>query len=276
MGVYTKVCFVYILVSGNCTGNPENNGNMTNQFLNYLYSKISKSTIENGEKSNQNFERADRIIIWIVGFSIGIFVILFTKDYDVKNPNYETITELSNQITIVSLFVVIFGLIFRVFSFFSQMILTEINIEFASYTDGFSNTPEFPIARELKDTDTIDDIIYFFEQDFQIKQEKPIFLNTTQESINEYRILLLNYYKTLAESNDIEVQLEEFKSKVSEYYGLSKAKINERFENNKKVKSRGNIYQKTLIGSYIFFFLTIMSFIVGTIIILVKLINNCH
>lgn len=95
MGVYTKVCFVYILVSGNCTGNPENNGNMTNQFLNYLYSKISKSTIENGEKSNQNFERADRIIIWIVGFSIGIFVILFTKDYDVKNPNYETITELS-------------------------------------------------------------------------------------------------------------------------------------------------------------------------------------
>ena len=80
----------------------------------------------------------------------------------------------------------------------------------------------------------------------------------------------------MAESNDIEVQLEEFKSKVSEYYGLSKAKINERFENNKKVKSRGNIYQKTLIGSYIFFFLTIMSFIVGTIIILVKLINNCH
>ena len=39
-----------------------------------------------------------------------------------------------------------------------------------------------------------------------------------------------------------------------------KSLLNERFENNKKVKSRGNIYQKTLIGSYIFFFLTIMSF----------------
>ena len=249
---------------------------MTNQFLKYLYSKISKSTIENSEKSNQNFERADKIIIWIVGFSIGIFVILFTKDYDLKNPNYETIKELSNQITIVSLFVVIFGLIFRIFSFFSQMILTEINLEFASYADGFSDAPEFPIAREIKDTDSIDDIIYFFEEDFGIKQEKPLFLNPTQESIKEYRILLLNYYKTLAESNDIEVQLEEFKNKISEYYGISKSKINERFENGKKVKFRGNIYRMTLIGSYIFFFLTIMTFIVGTIIILEKLINNCH
>ncbi|MEL1248105.1 MULTISPECIES: hypothetical protein [Flavobacterium] len=247
---------------------------MTNQFLKYLYSKISKSTIENGERSNQSFERADRIIIWIVGFSIGIFVILFTKDYDIKNPNYKTITELSNQITIVSLIVVIFGLIFRIFSFFSQMLLTAINMDFAGYADGFSTTLEFPTPRKIKNSDTIEDIIYYFEQDFKIIQEKPDFSNSSQESIKEYRTLLINYYKSLADGNDIEVQIEEYKNKLCEYYGISKEKINERFDNNKNVKLRGKVYQKTLIGSYIFFFLTIATFIIGAIIILEKLVNK--
>lgn len=247
---------------------------MTNQFLKYLYSQISKSSFQNNERISQNFERADKIIIWIVGFSIGVFVVFFTKDYNVDNPNYKIILELSSQITIVSLFVVILGLIFRIFSFFTQMLLTEINIEFTNYTDSFSNVPELPIPRQIKDIDTIEDIIYYFEEDFGIKKEKPDFKNSTKESIQEYRKLLLNYYSTLAEENNIEVQLEEFKNKISDYYGLSKQKINKRFTDNQKVKSRGKIYQKILIGSYIFFFLTVGTFIIGTIIVLEKLLTN--
>lgn len=244
---------------------------MTNQFLKYLYSKISKSVLENSDKSIQNFERADKIIIWIVGFSIGIFVILFTKDYAVENPNYIAITELSNKITIVSLIIVILGLIFRIFSFFAQMLLIEITIGFSAYSDGFSTVPKLPTPRQIKDTDTIDNIIEFFKQDFEIIQEKPDFANYTQE----YRKLLLNYYLTLSESNNVEVQLEEFKTKVSEYYGLSMKTINKSFIDNQRVKLRGKIYQMTLIGSYIFFFFTIATFIIGAIIILEKLLNNC-
>ncbi|MFB9110498.1 hypothetical protein [Flavobacterium gyeonganense] len=204
------------------------------------------------------------------------FCFAFTKDYNIQNPNYKTVTELSNQIVIVSLIVVILGLIFRIFSFFAQMLLTEINLEFTNYADSYSTAPEFPISREIKDSDTIEDIIYFFEEDFEIIEKRPDFTNSSEENIKEYRKLLLNYYTTLAESNDIEVQLEEFKNKISDYFGISKVKIDKKFENNQKVKLRGKIYQMTLIGSYIFFFLTISTFILGAIIILETLINNCR
>lgn len=245
---------------------------MTNQLLKYLYSQISKSTIQNNEKDSQNFERADKIIIWIVGFSIGIFVILFTQGYDLKNPNYRIISELSNQIAIVSLFVIILGLIFRIFSFFAQMLLTEINIEFFNYVDSFSNIPELPTPRTITDMDTIENIINYFEEDFGIKEKKPNFHDSTKQNIEEYRKLLVNYYTTLAEENNIEVQLNEFKNKISDYYGLSLKKINKQFtDGNRKVKFRGKMYRMILIGSYIFFFFTIGTFIAGTIIVLEKL-----
>lgn len=246
---------------------------MTNQLLKYIYAKTSKSVIENGEKSNESFERADKIIIWIVGFSIGIFVLLFTKDYDLENPNYKIISVLSRKISIVSLCIVILGLIFRIFSFFSQILLTAINIEFASYADGFATSQEFPSPREIKNTDSVDDLIFYIEQDFKIIQQKPDFSNKSEESIIYYRNLLSNFYKSLAESNDIDFQLNNFKKTVCEYYGFSKEKINKRFENNKKIVVRGNLYQITLWGSYIFFFLTISTFIIGTIIILQNLLS---
>lgn len=247
---------------------------MTEQFLKQLYSKISRSTLQNHEINSRNFERADQIIIWIVGFSIGIFVFLFTKDYDAANPNYKVLLDLSRQITIVSLLVVVLGLIYRIFSFFTQMLLSEIVTEFSGYCDGYSSTPEFPVPREITDSDTIADIIYYFEEDFKIIEQMPDLRNTTPEAVSEYRTLLLNYYLTLADSNNIERQLEKFKNIVNEYFGVSRKKIDERFDNSRNVITRGRKYQLSLKGSYIFFALAILTFIGGVLLILFKLISN--
>jgi hypothetical protein len=247
---------------------------MTEQFLKQLYSKISRSTLQNHEINSRNFERADQIIIWIVGFSIGIFVFLFTKEYDAANPNYKILLDLSKQITIVSLLVVVFGLIYRIFSFFAQMLLSEIVTEFSGYCDGYSSTPEFPVPREIQDSDTIEDIIYYFEEDFKIIEQMPDLNNSAPEAASEYRTLLLNYYLTLADSNNVELQLEKFKNIVNEYFGVPRKKIDERFNNSRNVIVRGRKYQLSLKGSYIFFALTILTFIGGVLIILLKLISN--
>ena len=67
---------------------------MNNRALKYLYNQVSNSLNQNSERDFQNFERADKIIIWIVGFSIGIFVLLFSSD--LKSQNFLTINKLDH------------------------------------------------------------------------------------------------------------------------------------------------------------------------------------
>ncbi len=118
----------------------------------------------------KNFEKADKIILWIVGFSIGIFVLLLSQ----KSQN-ELINELTFKISVFALTVVILGLSFRVFSFFTQMRYSAIITSFVSFAEGFSSTPEIPDYREITEKDTAEELIEYLKSDFnEIVKDKCI------------------------------------------------------------------------------------------------------
>lgn len=189
---------------------------MEQKILKFLYTQINKSIRYNSEVDTQTFERADKIIIWIVGFSIGIFVLLF-KSYECETSINNLIP--TKTIAIISLIVIILGLIFRIVSFYTVMLLNNIISSFSSYTDFIANAPE------------------------------------------------------LLENEDFESQINEYKTQVAIHFGLSQESMDVNLH-EKKNKIRGKRYRMMLLSSYIFFSLTIGTFILGVIIILIKLLPN--
>lgn len=245
--------------------------------LKYLYNQVSNSLNQNSERDFQNFERADKIIIWIVGFSIGIFVLLFSSD--LKSQNFLIINKLVPPILVTSLLIVIFGLIFRVFSFFTQMIYSKIILGFSSYASSYANAPtdEIPFPREIKDLDNCEDIIYYLKEDFKIIKESPNYENFTEEQIKEYRGLLLNYYDILADNNNLEKQYEEYTKQLANHFGLSKKSLEKQRTNDEDIIFRGKLYRFLYLCSAIFFVLTIGTFIFGACLILNEMIiHNCR
>lgn len=241
---------------------------MDNQLLKYLFNTSSKIILDQTDRVNENFDKADKIIIWIVGFAIGVFILIFSRD--LKNPFIE---DLALSISIFSLSVVILGLTFRVISFFTQLKLTEIIVDFVSYSEGFANTPELPTPRKIKESDSLEDIVYYFKEDFKIKRTIPDFTKSlSPEELKEYRQLHINYYNTLSESNDFNAQLKEFKSTLGNYFGLAQHKLASDKNAEQNIKKRGENFRVMLYLSIIFFFLTIGVFIFGTILLLIKII----
>lgn len=244
---------------------------MENQLLNQLYSTTSKLVNDQVQRDIDNFEKADRIIIWIVGFSIGIFTLILTRES--KHP---LINELEFEITIVALITVILGLLFRIFSFFTQIRLNSIVFDFVSFATGYYNASEIPIPRTISEVDSLDNIINFLEEDFGIKTQKIDTYNLSEEKLTKYRNLYKDYYESLASSNNIDEQIKEFSTQLALRFGLNPEDMINSTQADSSLKSKGKGYRILLTISYWLFFFTITNFIVGIGIIAFKLIeNNC-
>ena len=244
---------------------------MENQLLKQLYSTTSKLVNDQVQRDIDNFEKADRIIIWIVGFSIGIFTLILTRES--KHP---LINELEFEITIVALITVILGLLFRIFSFFTQIRLNNIVFDFVSFATGYYNASEIPIPKTISEVDSLDNIINFLEEDFGIKTKKIDTYNLSEEKLTKYRNLFKDYYESLASSNNIDEQIKEFSTQLALRFGLNPEDMINSTQADSSIKSKGKGYRILLTISYWLFFLTITNFIVGIGIIAFKLIeNNC-
>jgi hypothetical protein len=244
---------------------------MENQLLKQLYSTTSKLVNDQVQRDIDNFEKADRIIIWIVGFSIGIFTLILTRES--KHP---LINELEFEITIVALITVILGLLFRIFSFFTQIRLNSIVFDFVSFATGYYNASEIPIPKTISEVDSLDNIINFLEEDFGIKTKKIDTYNLSEEKLTKYRNLFKDYYESLASSNNIDEQIKEFSTQLALRFGLNPEDMINSTQADSSIKSKGKGYRILLTISYWLFFLTITNFIVGIGIIAFKLIeNNC-
>ena len=244
---------------------------MSNVLLKHLYSVMSKVLLTQTDHIKENFEKADKIIIWIVGFSIGIFVLIISQ----KSQN-KIINDLTFEISVFALTVVILGLIFRIFSFFTQMRYSTIVTGFVSFAEGFTNSPEILETREITDKDSAEDIIEYLKSDFGEKVEDKNVSQMDSENKRVYRGLLLNYYNILNEPYNAEKQLEKFYTNFALHFGFSKAYIEKRINNESRIKRNGIIFSVMLYASMILFFLTIGTFIFGVGTVLNQLIeNNC-
>ncbi len=244
---------------------------MENQLLKQLYSTTSKLVNDQVQRDIENFEKADKIIIWIVGFSIGIFMLILTRKSE--NPIF---LELEFELTIVALITVVLGLLFRIFSFFTQMRLNSIVFGFVSFATGYNKASEIPIPKTITEIDSLDNIIIFLEEDFGIKRQRIDTSNFSDEKLAEYRNLYKNYYESLASSNNIEEQMKEFSTQLAFRFGLKPEDVMNSSKDDSSIKSKGKGYRVLLNVSYWLFFLTIINFIVGIGIVAFKMIeNNC-
>ncbi|MGX1930193.1 hypothetical protein [Flagellimonas sp. 2504JD4-2] len=244
---------------------------MDYELLKHLYSTTSKVLITHTDQINKNFEKADKIIIWIVGFSIGIFVLLISQ----KTEN-RLILDLTFEIYVYSLSVVILGLLFRISSFFTQIRYSTIVIELASYSEGLNNTPELNETRKIDENDSAEDVIEYLRLDFNEQVRTLETSQLSEEKKKEYRQLLINYYQALAEPKDIEKQLDSFKLDYANRFGFSKSYFDKRINNPKRTFIRGILYRVMFNLSMSLFFLTIGVFILGVAIVLKNLIENYH
>ena len=238
---------------------------MTNIFLKKLY-EITETTIVNiNESSKANFERSDRIITWIVGFSIGIFVLVFPKDLIVGLSKIEKFTL---SILNFSLFVIIFGLLYRICSFLTQTLNSIILSDISNYFRGLNiNTDEIPSPREISGDETTFQLIQYLKEDFNYSLSYDV--NGEDLELNK---ILINYYNILADENNIDKQLTTFKKQISKYFGIS-VKYIEFFNVEKNIVKRGKVYISFSILSSIFFIITIGIFIYGAVKILIEI--NC-
>ena len=242
---------------------------MENQLLKQLYSTTSKLVNEQVQRDIEIFEKADKIIIWIVGFAIGVFMLILTRK--TENPIF---LKLEFELTIVALISVILGLLFRIFSFFTQMRLNSIVFDFVSFATGYSKASEIPIPRIITEVDSLDNIIIFLEEDFGIKMERMDTSNFSEEKLVEYRNLYKDYYEKLASSNNIEEQMKEFSTQLALRFGLKPEDVMNSSQDDSSLKSKGKCYRFFFKVSSCLFFLTIISFIIGIGIVAFRLIKN--
>ncbi|MCG2420521.1 hypothetical protein K8089_15980 [Aequorivita sp. F47161] len=242
---------------------------MEKQLLKQLYTTTSKLVNEQIKRDIENFEKADKIIIWLVGFSIGIFVLIFTRNTDNLIINQNVF-----EISIISLVTVILGLLFRIISFFTQMTLSSIVFDLIAYAAGFSEIKKLPTPREIEQNDTINDIIFYLKEDFGIERELIDITGFSKEKIKEYRDLQKNYYQTLASWNNTDEQLSEYREELAIRFGHNPKVNKTALEEKESSKSKGKKYKLLLKSSYILFFLTIISFIFGIGFLAFKLIES--
>ena len=240
---------------------------MTNIFLKKIYELTEKTIVNINESNKANFEKADQIIIWIVGFSIGIFALIMPKDKfdslkDIHGTTYHTLN--------FALYVIIFGLLYRIFSFITNFINSIILNDLSSFSRGFSvNIDDIPVARNLTGNETTIQIAEYLKEDFnysipyEVKQEDP-----------KLKELLFDYYNTLANSNDINTQLSEFKIQIGKYLGVDQKYI-EFFTKEKTIIWRGKIYFFISIITSLLFIITVGIFIIGALKLLIELNNYC-
>lgn len=241
------------------------NSIMTNILLKKIYELTEKTIVNINESNKANFEKADQIIIWIVGFSIGIFVLILPKD---KIDNLRNIYGTTYQALNFALYVIIFGLLYRIFSFITSFINSWILNDISNFSRGFSaNIDEIPIPRNLTGNEKTIEMIEYLREDFnyilpyEVKQENP-----------ELKKLLFDYYNVLANSNDSDRQLSEFKIQIGKYFGVTNNYF-DFFTKEKTIICRGKIYFYLLILTSLLFVITVGIFIIGTFKLLIEL-NN--
>ncbi len=238
---------------------------MTNLFLKKIYELTEKTIININESNKANFEKADQIIIWIVGFSIGIFVLILPKDKldslkDIYGTTYETLN--------LALYVIIFGLLYRIFSFITSLINSMILNDLSSFSRGFSaNVDDIPIPRDIIGNETTTQLAEYLKEDFNYSI--PFVINQEDPKLKE---LLLNYYIFLKKSNNVTKQINDFKIDISKYLGVNINYINF-FTKEKTIIYRGKIYFYISIITSLLFIITVSLFIIGALKLLLSL-NN--
>jgi hypothetical protein len=213
-------------------------------------------------------DQSDKIVVWLVGFSIATIALCISNQ---SNLNLIS-TNLPRSTIIFASISAIFGIFYRLLLFVSQNLETNILMAFEGYVEGYTNPPDFPVARELNDSDSYEDIVGYLKADFDITVETIDTAGLTSEQTKYFRKSMIEYYDKLNKfSNGLfEHDVEEIKGILSSYMGYSKRRLDKMLSPQKQWIKLSTLFWFFYYAALISFFITTLSFASGAIFFLIK------
>jgi len=242
-------------------------------FTKFMLANLQKIISRNRDYFYKLSDQADRIIVWLVGFSIASIALTLS--------NQVILVEISKTLPLIIVvfasLTIIFGILYRTFMYLAQVIEIQMLITFEGYVRGYINPPEISLSRELKGNETINDLNNFLKEDFNVEISEINEENLNSDQVSEIRINLINYYHSLAVINDkfLKSQITDIKNVLKSILGYSEKKADHIFYPVKTKINWHKFYWFSMNISVILFLMTTLVFISGFIIFMLKFIANC-
>jgi len=237
-------------------------------FQGWILGLIKKTLSENRQYFYKITDQADKIIVWLVGFSVTSIALTISHSEELNL----FLKNFSNYVLIFGSLTVILGVLYRIFVFIAQSLELRILLEFETYVEGYNNPPIIHVGRDINDSNTYDEIVDFIKTDFEIEIERIDITVLNTAEITKIRQAALNYYNSLNYWNNkqFENEKEGVKSVLMTQLGNSKRKVEKVFNDTTPNKYVRKVYWISLFTSQTLFVLSCLSFTTGMIIILAQ------
>jgi hypothetical protein len=212
----------------------------TRNFTGWFLDQINKTLSKNREYFYKLSEQSDKIIVWLVGFSITSIALSISKA-QILNA---FIPHLSNYILIFGSFTVIFGVLYRIFLYVAQSTELFMLVAFEGYVEEYNNPPSMYSGRKLTNDVSYDDVVSLIKEDFDVEIKKLDISNLDSAKAEILRKSTIDYYQSLNNwaSEKFERETNEIKNVLSSHLGYSKRKLAKIFDTNKSNKITKKLY----------------------------------
>lgn len=235
--------------------------NLTQFMLSHLQSSFKK----NKQHNRWLTEQADKIILWLVGFSVGAIALA------ISNPTKLIIVsdKLIPIIIIFSSLVVFFGLLYRTLSYITHVLDNKILLDFDNYVSAYLSPIDVLFPEALKGNETCSDIIRKLKDEFNIDISNNVLIDNINKEIEKEQLInLIKYYNSNLKisENYLEFQINEIKNVFKNQLGYPEKDVVKIF---KPAKSNHQYYvaiKITSILALILFLLCIILFAIGFIV----------
>lgn len=237
-------------------------------FQGWFLSLMNKSLSNNRQYFYRISDQSDKIIVWLVGFSITSIALSISKETELN----AFINNLTNYILICGSLTVIFGVLYRIFLYLAQAFEINILIAFEGYIEGYNNPPNVHFGRELSEKDTYDDVVKYIKIDFDIDIEQVDITLLDSSQAEVMRKSVVDYYLSFNNwsNKKLERETNEVRNVLSTYLGYTKKKLDKIFNPKEPSIKLTSLYWFCLYSASSLFILSCLAFTSGMIIILVE------
>ncbi|HZL09400.1 MAG TPA: hypothetical protein VFC65_05335 [Prolixibacteraceae bacterium] len=237
----------------------------------FMLSRIHKAMSDNREFYYKLSEQADRIIVWLVGFSIASIALTISNENTLKAISID----LPILIVKFSCMTVILGILYRIVNYLMQIYGNQIIMNFGASVDVYKNPqdiPSIPPYRQLDGTESCEELRSFLKEDFEIEVDNIEDKDFSPEQKKGNQKSLSNLYSKTAEIYSLDFENEKVivKNVLICNLGSSQKEVDRIFDPVKPTISIQKIYRVSLFLSSILFLITTFVFLSGFVMFLWK------
>jgi len=238
----------------------------------YLLSTSFQIISRNRDNFYKISDQSDKIIVWLVGFSIAIIALLLSKG----NLLFPLSLNYLTALILIYSFTIVFGILYRISMYLTQLIENRLFVNFEGYIFNLLNGPKIDMPRKLKETDTYFDIIQYFKEDFRLEfNDLPPTENLSPEVLHVFKQIVAVFYNKLSLSLNkaLNEEIEQVAQVLKHHFGYSE-KMLDRLRNLKQpYKFSKKIIWVLMSITHILFLATVSVFLSGVILFIIKVIQ---